>query len=57
MIKNSSEEPRVIEYLKTSPTRAELVELIARMVTMPQESKQPAQWPAVWWSLFVIVEN
>jgi hypothetical protein len=31
MIRNSSEEPRVIEYLKTSPTRAELVDLIARM--------------------------
>lgn len=29
MIRNSGEEPTVIEYLKTSPTRAKLVELIA----------------------------
>ena len=31
LICNSGEEPRVIEYLKTPPTRAELVELIRRM--------------------------
>jgi arsenate reductase len=31
LIRNSGEEPRVIEYLKTPPTRAELVGLIARM--------------------------
>jgi len=31
MIRNSGEEPRVIEYLKTPPARAELVDLIARM--------------------------
>jgi arsenate reductase len=31
LIRNSGEEPRVIEYLKTPPTRAELVDLIARM--------------------------
>jgi arsenate reductase (glutaredoxin) len=31
MIRNSSVEPRIIEYLKTPPTRAELVELISRM--------------------------
>ena len=29
MIRNSGAEPRVIEYLKTSPTREKLVELIA----------------------------
>lgn len=29
MIRNSGEEPTVIEYLKTPPTRAKLVELIA----------------------------
>ncbi|MEN3177115.1 MAG: arsenate reductase (glutaredoxin) [Gluconobacter cerinus] len=31
LIRNSGEEPRVIEYLKTPPSRAELVDLIARM--------------------------
>ncbi|MFT9018911.1 arsenate reductase (glutaredoxin), partial [Acetobacter malorum] len=31
LIRNSGEEPRVIEYLKTPPRRAELVDLIARM--------------------------
>ena len=32
LIRNSGEEPRIIEYLKTPPSRAELVDLIARMV-------------------------
>jgi arsenate reductase len=31
LIRNSGEEPRVIEYLKTPPARSELVELIGRM--------------------------
>ena len=31
LIRNSGVEPRVIEYLKTPPSRAELVDLIARM--------------------------
>ena len=31
LIRNSGEEPRIIEYLKTPPSRAELVDLIARM--------------------------
>jgi arsenate reductase (glutaredoxin) len=31
LIRNSGEEPIVIEYLKTPPSRAELVELITRM--------------------------
>ncbi|MBF0852262.1 arsenate reductase (glutaredoxin) [Gluconobacter sp. R75690] len=31
LIRNSGEEPRIIEYLKTPPNRAELIELIARM--------------------------
>lgn len=31
LIRNSGEEPRVIEYLKTPPSRAELVDLICRM--------------------------
>jgi arsenate reductase (glutaredoxin) len=31
MIRNSGEEPRIIEYLKTPPSRAELIDLIARM--------------------------
>ena len=31
MIRNSGEEPRIIAYLQTPPSRAELIELIARM--------------------------
>jgi arsenate reductase len=31
LIRNSGEEPRIIEYLKTPPSRAELVSLIERM--------------------------
>ena len=31
LIRNGGEEPRIIEYLKTPPSRAELVDLIARM--------------------------
>jgi arsenate reductase len=31
LIRNSGVEPRVIEYLKTPPSRAELVDLIGRM--------------------------
>ena len=31
LIRNSGEEPRVVEYLKTPPSREELVGLIARM--------------------------
>ncbi len=31
MIRNSGEEPQVVEYLKTPPTRTELVDLIGRM--------------------------
>ena len=37
MIRNSGEEPRVVEYLKTSPTRDELVELIRRMGMRPRD--------------------
>ena len=37
MIRNSGEEPRIIEYLKTPPDRAELVDLIARMSIAPRE--------------------
>ena len=31
LIRNSGEEPRIIEYLKTPPSRAELIDLIHRM--------------------------
>ena len=31
LIRNSGEEPHIIEYLKTPPSRGELVELIGRM--------------------------
>ncbi|MBU2655807.1 MULTISPECIES: arsenate reductase (glutaredoxin) [Acetobacteraceae] len=31
LIRNSGEEPRIVEYLKTPPNRTELVDLIGRM--------------------------
>lgn len=37
MIRQSGKEPRVIEYLKTPPTRDELVELIAAMDITPRQ--------------------
>ena len=37
MIRNSGEEPRIVEYLRTPPSRAELVDLIARMNISPRE--------------------
>ena len=36
MIRNSAEEPHIIEYLKTPPSRAELVDLIARAGISPR---------------------
>jgi arsenate reductase len=36
MIRNSGEEPTVIEYLKTPPTKARLQELLAAMGTGPR---------------------
>lgn len=37
MIRQSGEEPEVIEYLKTPPSRARLVELIAAMGITPRQ--------------------
>jgi arsenate reductase len=37
LIRNSGEEPRVVEYLKTPPTREELAALIRRMGLRPRE--------------------
>jgi arsenate reductase (glutaredoxin) len=37
LIRNSGEEPRVIEYLKTPPTRDELAELVRRMGMRPRD--------------------
>lgn len=37
MIRNTGAEPRIIEYLKTPPSRAELVDLIARMGIAPRD--------------------
>jgi arsenate reductase len=36
MIRNSGEEPQVIEYLKTPPSRVELVDLLARAGVSPR---------------------
>lgn len=37
MIRNSGEQPQIIEYLKTPPSRAELVDLIARAGIGPRD--------------------
>ena len=37
LIRNSGAEPRVIEYLKTPPARAELVTLLAQMCLTPRQ--------------------
>jgi len=37
LIRNSGAEPRVIEYLKTPPSRAELVTLLAQMGLTPRQ--------------------
>ena len=37
MIRQSGEEPEIIEYLKTPPSREKLVELIAAMKITPRE--------------------
>lgn len=37
MIRNSGEEPRIIEYLQTPPSRTELVELMRQMGITPRE--------------------
>jgi len=37
LIRNSGAEPRVVEYLKNPPTRAELVDLIDRMGITPRD--------------------
>jgi arsenate reductase (glutaredoxin) len=37
MIRNSGEEPRTIEYLKTPPSRDELVDLLRQMELRPRE--------------------
>lgn len=37
MIRNSGQEPRIIEYLKTPPSRNELIELLRRMDMRPRE--------------------
>jgi arsenate reductase len=37
MLRQSGTEPRVIEYLKTPPTRAELVDILAKMGMTPRQ--------------------
>jgi arsenate reductase len=37
MLRQSGTEPRVIEYLKTPPTRAELVDILAKMGMSPRQ--------------------
>lgn len=37
LIRNSGEEPRIVEYLKTPPTRDELANLIRRMGITPRD--------------------
>jgi arsenate reductase len=37
MIRNAVEQPRIIEYLKTPPSRDELKELLRRMAITPRD--------------------
>ena len=37
LLREAGEDPEVVEYLKTPPTRAELVDLIARMGIAPRD--------------------
>jgi arsenate reductase (glutaredoxin) len=37
MIRSNGEEPRIVEYLKTPPSRDELIELLRRMGMRPRE--------------------
>lgn len=37
MIRNSGEEPRIVEYLKTPPSRDELIDLISRAGLTPRD--------------------
>jgi arsenate reductase len=37
MIRNAGEQPRIIEYLKTPPSRDELRELLRRMAITPRD--------------------
>jgi arsenate reductase len=37
LLRESGNEPRVIEYLKTPPTRAELMDLLAKMDMTPRQ--------------------
>ncbi|MFO1152931.1 MAG: arsenate reductase (glutaredoxin) [Rhodospirillales bacterium] len=37
LIRNSGEEPRIVEYLKTPPSRPQLVDLISRAGITPRE--------------------
>ena len=37
MIRNSGTEPRIIEYLKTPPSRAELVDMLDRLGMRPRD--------------------
>jgi arsenate reductase (glutaredoxin) len=37
MIRSTGEEPRIVEYLKTPPTRDELVDLLRQMAISPRD--------------------
>jgi arsenate reductase (glutaredoxin) len=45
MIRNAGEEPRIIEYLKTPPTRDEVVDLLHRMAMAPRDLLRPKGTP------------
>jgi arsenate reductase len=45
LIRNSGEEPHIIEYLKTPPSRDELVSLIARMGISPRNLLRHKETP------------
>ena len=43
MIREAGVEPRVVEYLKTPPSRTELLDLLRRMGMTPRAAAAPAR--------------
>ncbi len=51
MIRQSGEEPEIIEYLKTPPDRATLTDLIRRMGISPRDLLRQKGTPTTSWGL------
>ena len=55
LIRNSGEEPEVIEYLKTPPRRAELTSLIQRMGMPVRDLLRRKGTPTMNWGWTILV--